>query len=1146
MAEIEEKAKQTAKQATKKTTRVVFRAVMKHGIITFLPILLILAIIIIILAAAVYFITVDDGTYKEDDWGNTNYGASQYVNSVSVNSDGTLSNSSTTQELWDKMIENGCRVDKYLDSPEELARLMKAEIVTKYPDMRENPDDEINWQEIVNNSDALQGIIKFKRADSNNKKTTMVYANPEEFQGYIDEYNSTGSDEAKNNALTHFTLKQTSTSTINATEAIAAGEGVMTDVSQAIVDATNITNWPGAERCAQWVNDVCTNAGLTVSRHGSAYADSLVNVISTDKTAIPIGAAVYGTGTGSSGKYGHVGIYIGDGKVVDSVTSGIKTSTLSEWIGWQEQAERNSNNVLVDKNGIEQHGWLGWGWADGNKTRGTTSDTNISQTTNNNSSTNTTTSANLQKSVETEASGDGYSKQYTSSAGITYKLYSQGRGSYAQNKYWDGTIQYSGCGPSSIAILASGILNSSDTPGDVAARMSMTSYDTLKNQMISMGMTGVEVIQSPTAEVIQENLRNGKVMLVSVDKRTIFPNTSSHIMTLLDINTNGEVYVGNPGSSTKYGWYDINEIVKGCKYIVLADAGAAGIASSTNTSSYVAVVATWNETETLIQTNDPNVQEKYGIGEDKASVDHQYMMSTTSVNYQEMVDSYTVPFDLLWAFMVVGEDKKFVFDFADLIYNSDIQITIYDNLTINTDVNNWNYAKRTKTDVDVDIKVNYNDAVTGKPYLEQEKSIHEDNPYGDDIQYNTIKTVIVKTNTISSVLTKANTWIVDYTNDYTYEEPTETGGDENIVPHEDTDFSETPVKVDSGIDLDYTCKEIEDIINKLESNLKEKVIKARQKQQQNEDLSATTNGIISNIDINSVIIPNITKDFKSIKYFEKYIDISDTITNTVNTQKYTKGVADLKEKTDPDAKEDNFVTIYEKAKNYKNRKNIRSVTRWLFEIIESNDSTADMLDLIKYLLYKATGNNYGVEEIEFNKLFTMKTSTAFGTIDGNTVKEQVWNYFKSLGFTDEATAGIMGNMEAESGVDPTSIQGNGAGPAAGICQLENYNTKTGRWKEMADFAASRGKDWTDLQSQLDFLMTELEAQFKSYTGKGVHYYPNGEWCWWPTAMTSDEFGMLTDIEKATEIFCRVYERPSIPHLDRRIESAKGYYNLYHK
>lgn len=1077
----------------------------------------VIGLIVILLSISAYFMTEDDATNKDGDWSSTGYGASQYINNIKVESDGTLSNDMSVQELWDKLLENGCRVNEYLDTPEELARLMKAEIVTQYPDTRENPDEEINWEDIVKDSDTLQGIIKLKRADDKNNKTTMKYSDPETFQRYIDEYNRSGSQNAKEYALTHFTLKKSSSASGSGTSAVAAGDGVMTDVSQAIINATNTTPWPGSQYCQRWVRLVYENAGLNPGSYATAYEASQHNVISKDRSAIPIGAAVYGTGV-SSGGAGHVGIYIGSGKVIDSQSSGIVVSTMEKWLSWQ-------TDVIEGK-----QGWLGWGWADGNKIRGTTQDPNVTQN-KNNSTELTNTSEKTKNGTVTNVSGDGYSQKYTSSAGITYKHYKQIEGSYSRDPYWDRDIYWSGCGPTSIAILASGLTSYDYTPGDIAAQMkergggnTQTSSTTLKEEMDSLGLTS-EIIDSPSGDVIQNNLKNGKVMLVSVNQNTIFTG-SSHIMAIVDINSDGQVYICNPSSNTLYGWFDITEITKGCKYIVTTDAGAAGIANSTNESTYVAVVATWQQIDTTVTTNDPMV---------KAYSETKYAMTTANVNYQEMVDSYTMPFDLIWAFMVVGKDKEFAFALADLVYNSDIQITIYDNLTVNTDIDEWNYTKQEKAIVDADITAIYADKTASASRVGHLHDPHSETPN------HTVKTVITQTNTINAVLTRANVWAVDYINDYTYVAPNTTNGEPNVVTKPNQEYPSEP----SNTGTSFNCEHIEQTKKLLAQSVIDKYL-ADKKEIEIPDTLVGDNAP-------PPYIPNIKPSISSVRYnesyyveyFQRYINISDTITNTVKTQKYTKGVPKLTEKTDPDSDEPNFVTLFNNKKYKQNRRNILSAPSWLFEIIETNDSTTDMLDLIKYLLYKATGTNYGVKKISFEEIFTMKTSSSFGQISGNDVKEQVWNYLTSAGFTDEAAAAVMGNMEAESGVDPTCIQSGGAGPAAGICQWENYNTKTGRWKALYDYAENRGKDWTDLQSQLDFLMGELETQFTAYTGHGKHYYDNGEWCWWPTAMTSEEYKTLTNIEEATEIFCRVVERPSIPHLDRRINAAQEYYNLYH-
>ena len=134
------------KEAAKKAGKVVLKTITT----LLFPIVVIVCIILVLVSAFVYFITVDDGTYKEDDWSSAPYAASTYVNGATINSDGSISNSMTPQELWDKMLENGSSVDDYLDTPEELAKLMKAEMVTQYPDTRANPDEEIDWESVIN------------------------------------------------------------------------------------------------------------------------------------------------------------------------------------------------------------------------------------------------------------------------------------------------------------------------------------------------------------------------------------------------------------------------------------------------------------------------------------------------------------------------------------------------------------------------------------------------------------------------------------------------------------------------------------------------------------------------------------------------------------------------------------------------------------------------------------------------------------------------------------------------------------------------------------------------------------------------------------------------------------------------------------
>ncbi|WP_025026121.1 phage tail tip lysozyme [Caldalkalibacillus mannanilyticus] len=98
------------------------------------------------------------------------------------------------------------------------------------------------------------------------------------------------------------------------------------------------------------------------------------------------------------------------------------------------------------------------------------------------------------------------------------------------------------------------------------------------------------------------------------------------------------------------------------------------------------------------------------------------------------------------------------------------------------------------------------------------------------------------------------------------------------------------------------------------------------------------------------------------------------------------------------------------------------------------------------------------------------TNNAPVSPSGNSNDEKVWNFFKAKGFLDGATAGIMGNLKQESGIDPTKKQFRG-GPGRGIAQWE----KGGRWDQLVRYARSQGRSEWALDTQLGFLWYELNG-----------------------------------------------------------------------
>ena len=141
----------------------------------------------------------------------------------------------------------------------------------------------------------------------------------------------------------------------------------------------------------------------------------------------------------------------------------------------------------------------------------------------------------------------------------------------------------------------------------------------------------------------------------------------------------------------------------------------------------------------------------------------------------------------------------------------------------------------------------------------------------------------------------------------------------------------------------------------------------------------------------------------------------------------------------------------------------------------------------------------------------------------------MWNFFRAKGYSEAATAGILGNAQAESGIDPTRIQSD-AGHAAGMFQWESYKNKSGRWKAMADYAASKGKDWTDLMSQLEYAHKEIQ-------GLGSYFRDN-------CGISVEGFMQESDPVQAAVDFEAAFERAGKPHLENRKQYAQQYFDMF--
>ena len=138
------------------------------------------------------------------------------------------------------------------------------------------------------------------------------------------------------------------------------------------------------------------------------------------------------------------------------------------------------------------------------------------------------------------------------------------------------------------------------------------------------------------------------------------------------------------------------------------------------------------------------------------------------------------------------------------------------------------------------------------------------------------------------------------------------------------------------------------------------------------------------------------------------------------------------------------------------------------------------------------------------------------------------------GFSDTAAKGILGNIFGESKFDAASIQ-KGGGPGHGLLQWE----AGGRFDSEKDvltlkkFAESRGKDWRDPLTQLDFMVAEMDRS-DTYTDAEQADY-------------NYEYGIARRLmeqaetpEEAARIFQEKYTKAGTPHLQTRTDYAKEF------
>lgn len=165
------------------------------------------------------------------------------------------------------------------------------------------------------------------------------------------------------------------------------------------------------------------------------------------------------------------------------------------------------------------------------------------------------------------------------------------------------------------------------------------------------------------------------------------------------------------------------------------------------------------------------------------------------------------------------------------------------------------------------------------------------------------------------------------------------------------------------------------------------------------------------------------------------------------------------------------------------------------------------------------------------------------SVVGGDIEEKVWNYLRGAGYSEQQTAGVMGNIERESGFNPFIAQGSASTPTTssgwGLVQWT-----AGRHAEVRDAVVA------ELGEQFYIAAPSMEQLPESMTDEDVDKmvlfqmgYIIGELEGVEKA-AGDHLASTTTVEEATRSFEAKYERSGITAIDERIANAQAFYDQY--
>ena len=146
-----------------------------------------------------------------------------------------------------------------------------------------------------------------------------------------------------------------------------------------------------------------------------------------------------------------------------------------------------------------------------------------------------------------------------------------------------------------------------------------------------------------------------------------------------------------------------------------------------------------------------------------------------------------------------------------------------------------------------------------------------------------------------------------------------------------------------------------------------------------------------------------------------------------------------------------------------------------------------------------------------------------GIVPTGQAAADLWRWLIGQGLSEAGAAGVMGNLNQESTLDPSLEESGGTG--IGLVQWS-----FGRADALRNFAQSKGKPWQDLNTQLEFLLSEI----------------NSDSTW---SSMWQQLKTIQDVDAATALFHDTFEKSADRErgiYNERPADAHNFYNNFAK